>query len=62
MPNVIQVELLGSLMAKSLLTFIPTKEVGNEEYEEICQAFYSFFKVIVYWLNFGLNQQKRGSL
>ena len=54
--------MLGSLMAKSLLTFIPPKTVGEEEYEEISQAFYSFFKVIVYWLNFGLNQQKRGSL
>ena len=60
--NIIQIELLGLLMAKSLLTFVPIQEVGEEKYEDISQAFFSFFKVIVYWLKFGLNQQKRGSL
>ena len=61
-PNVIQVELLGLLMAKSLLTFIPIDKVGDQKFEDITHAFFSFFKVIVYWLKFGLNQQKRLSL
>ena len=61
-PNFIQVELLGLMMAKSLLTFIPIENVGDDKFEDIAQAFFSFFEVIVYWLKFGLNQQKRLSL
>ena len=61
-PNFIQVELLGLLMAKSLLTFIPIDKVGEEKHKDITHAFYSFFKVIVYWLKFGLNHEKQGSL
>lgn len=49
-------------MVKSLLTFIPSHQVGDEKHKDITEAYYSFFKNIIYWLKFGLNQQKRGSL
>ena len=49
-------------MAKSLLTFIPSHQVGDEKHKDITEAYHSFFKNIIYWLKFGLNQQKRGSL
>ena len=49
-------------MVKSLLSFIPSHQEGDENHIDITEAYYSFFKVIIYWLKFGLNQQKRGSL
>ena len=51
--NVSQMELLGILMCESLMCALPKGEMGAEKYELIHQAFFVFFKVIVYWLQAG---------
>lgn len=57
--NVKHMEILGLLLAKSLLKAIPKDEVGEAKYEKINEAYLVYFKVIVYWLQFGYNFQKR---
>ena len=60
--NIPDMEILGLLMVKSLMKAIPKDEVGEEEYEKIEEAYSEFFKVIVYWLNFGFHYQGRSSI
>ena len=55
-------EILGILMMNSLMKSIPHAEVGDTKYQDISEAFFTFFKVIVYWLKFGYNYQTRGSM
>ena len=55
-------ELLGLLLVKSLLKPIPKEEVGDKEYGQISEAYLVFFRVIVYWLKFGFELQKRCSV
>ena len=57
--NVKQMEILGLLIAKSLLKAIPIEEVGEEKFERIDQAYLVLFRIIVYWLQFGFNYQTR---
>ena len=56
--NIVQMELLGLLMVKSLMTALPKEELGEERCSSILDAFLSFFKVIVYWLQFGFKYEK----
>ena len=60
--NVPDMEILGLLMVKSLMKAVPTDEVSETEREEITEAFFVFFKVILYWLKFGLNYENGRSL
>ena len=52
-------EILGVLIVKSLMKAVPKHDMEAEKYEEINKAFYVFFKVIVYWLQFGFKYEKR---
>ena len=60
--NVKHMEIFGLLMAKSLLKAIPQEEVGEEKYENNNHAYIVFFKVIVYWLQFGYSYQTRSTI
>ena len=55
-------EILGILMVKSLMKAVPKDEVGETQHEKITEAFCVFFKVILYWLNFGVNYENRCSV
>ena len=44
---------------QSLLKTIPKEEVGDDKYAQINEAYMSFFGVIVYWLKFGFERQKK---
>ena len=57
--NPIQMEMLSVLIVKSLMKVMPKEELGAEKYGEINEAFSVFFKVIVYWLQFGFKYEKR---
>ena len=52
-------EILGVLIVKSLMKAVPKNEMDKEKYDEINKAFCVFFKVIVYWLQFGFKYEKR---
>ena len=60
--NVLHMEVIGLLMGKSLLKAIPMEEVGEEQHGKVTEAFFVFFKVIVYWLKFGFNYQSKSSI
>ena len=60
--NIIHMELLGLLIAKSLVKTIPIEDVGEEQHNKIHEAFLGFLKVIVYWLKFGFDHQKTCSV
>ena len=55
-------ELLGLLMVKSLLKSIPENDIEKKKYDEIREAYFVFFKVIVYWMQFGYNWQRKGCM
>ena len=57
--NTVHMEILGVLIVKSLMKAVPKQDMDPEKYEEINKAFYVFFKVIVYWLQFGFRYEKR---
>ena len=57
--NPVHFELLGVLIVKSLMRTVPKDRIGVEQYDEINKAFIGFFKIIVYWLQFGYNYEKR---
>ena len=57
--NVIEIEMLGLFLVKSLITTIPKEE--DNQYDIISEAYMAFFGTIVYWLKFGFEQQKRRS-
>ena len=52
-------EILGVLIVKSLMKAVPKHDMDKERYDEINKAFSVFFKVIVYWLQFGFKYEKR---
>ena len=52
-------EVLGALIVKSLMKAVPMDGIDVEQYDEINKAFVDFFKIIVYWLQFGYNYEKR---
>ena len=52
-------EMLGVLIVKSLMKAVPIDETGAEHHDEIYNAFFVFFKLIVYWLQFGYSYEKR---
>ena len=52
-------EILGVLIVKSLMKAVPEQEMEPTKYDEINKAFNVFFKVIVYWLQFGFKYEKR---
>ena len=55
-------EMLGSFLAKSVITAIPKEELGEAQYAQVCEAYLAFFGMIVYWLKFGFTLQKRCSI
>ena len=55
--NIMNMELLGLLMAKSLAKTIPIEDVGEKQYNKMYEAFLGFLTVIVYWLKFGFDHQ-----
>ena len=60
--NPIQLEILGILMVQSLMKAIPKDEVGENQHEKISDAYFVFFKLIVYWLKFGFTHQNKSSI
>ena len=52
-------EILGVLIVESLMRTVPKNDMELEKYENINKAFLLFFKVIVYWLQFGFKYEKR---
>ena len=57
--NPSHMEVLGLLMVKSLMKALPKDEIDPEKSAEIHQAFFGFFKLVVYWLQFGFKYEKR---
>jgi len=57
--NTIHMEILGVLIVESLMRTVPKNEMEPEKYDNINKAFLLFFKVIVYWLQFGFKYEKR---
>ena len=57
-----QMEMLGSFLAKSVITSISKEELGEAQYAQVSEAYLAFFGVIVYWLKFGFTLQKRCSI
>ena len=57
--KVLQMETLGLLMVKSLMKAIPKDIFGEAKHNAISGAYFAFFKIIVYWLTFGLNYETR---
>ena len=55
-------ELLGVLMVTSLMKSLPKDEIEPEKYVQIHQAMLVFFRVIVYWLQFGYTFQSRSAM
>lgn len=57
--NLSHMEVLGLLMVKSLMKALPKDKIEPEKYAEIHRAFFVFFKLIVYWLQFGFKYETR---
>ena len=57
--NVVHMEMLGLLIVKSLMKTIPRDEVNEHRFERINDAYFQFFKVIVYWLKYGFQYQTK---
>ena len=57
--NLIHMEMLGLLILKSLMKTIPRDQDEEHRYERINDAYFQFFKVIVYWLKFGFTYQTK---
>ena len=59
--NVIHMDMLGSLMLFSITKTIPRNRLEKKKYDQICAAFSTFFKVIVYWIQCGfMDESSRG--
>ena len=52
-------EILGTLLYKSLMELLPKEEMGAEKFERLEEAYLEFFKSIVYWLQFSFNAQTK---
>ena len=48
-----QMELFGVLMVEAFLQAIPQDGLEPGKYELIRQAFFAFFRVVVYWMQLG---------
>ena len=57
--NVVHMEMLGLLIVKSLMKTVPRDQVNEHRYERINDAYFQFFKVIVYWLKYGFQYQSK---
>ena len=60
--NPVSMEVLGTLIHKSLMQAIPKDQIGEEKYEGIERAFFELFKSMVYWLQFGFNSESRNAI
>ena len=60
--DVINMEILGLLFAKSLMKTLPKDQLAEEEIRSISNAFFVLFKLIVYWLQYGFHYETRHSL
>ena len=56
--NAFQMDLLGLLMVKSLMKSIPENDIEKKKYDEITEAYFCFFKVIIYWMQQGSDYQR----
>ena len=52
-------EILGTLLYKSLMELLPKEEMGAEKFERHEEAYLEFFKSIVYWLQFSFNAETK---
>ena len=50
-------EILGTLLYKSVMQLLPKEEMGAEKFERLEEAYLEFFKSIVYWLQFSFNAE-----
>ena len=48
-------EILGTLLYKSLIELLPKEEIGSEKFAHLEEAYLEFFKSIVYWLQFSFS-------
>ena len=50
-------EILRTLMYKSLIQILQNEKIGAEKFERLEEAYLEFFKTIVYWLQFSFNAE-----
>ena len=50
-------EILGTLIYKSLMQMLRQEEMGAEKFELLEEAYLEFFKSIVYWLQFSFTAE-----
>ena len=50
-------EILGTLIYKSLMQMLQQEEMEAEKFERLEEAYLEFFKSIVYWLQFSFNAE-----
>ena len=50
-------EILGTLIYKSLMQMLQQEEMGAEKFELLEEAYLEFFKSIVYWLQFSFTAE-----
>ena len=48
-------EILGTLIYKSLMEMLREEEMESEKFERLEEAYLEFFKSIVYWSQFSFN-------
>jgi len=51
-------EILGTLIYKSLMEMLREEEMESEKFERLEEAYLEFFKSIVYWLQFSFNAER----
>ena len=51
-------EILGTLIYKSLMEMLREEEMESEKFERLEEAYLEFFKLIVYWLQFSFNAER----
>ena len=52
-------EILGTLIYKSLMQMLQEEDMGAEKFEQLEEAYLEFFKSIVYWLQFSFNAETK---
>ena len=50
-------EILSTLIYKSLMQRLPKEEIGDEKFQQLEDAYLELFKSIVYWLKCSFNAE-----
>ena len=50
-------EILATLIYKSLMQRLPKGEIGDEKFQQLEDAYLELFKSVVFWLQFSFNAE-----